>query len=300
MLANFFGKSKPVNFIVLFALFLSYFSFSLVTKEVSLETAKEIIGILLIFSVFNFIITKNKLTFDNSYAFLFFVLLLGFFPEAIHLDKTFLVAFSILLFSRKIYSLQSSKNSLFKLFDGGLWLGVSFLIEPYSLLFAVLLYTAIYLHEHFTYQTLLTPFIGFISVVFLFFTYCFWYNEMPLFYQLFDWNLSYNIDFYLTTKHLFSILFIAVLVFYALILKTPKALSVLNTFRKNWILTCIHLFIALITALLIPHKTGTELLFLFFPIAIILANGIELFQKSWISDAVLLLFFSCSIVANFL
>jgi len=34
---------------------------------------------LVVFSVYNFIIAKNLLTYDNSFAFLFFVILIGFF-----------------------------------------------------------------------------------------------------------------------------------------------------------------------------------------------------------------------------
>ncbi|MEX6626658.1 DUF6427 family protein [Tenacibaculum salmonis] len=300
MLANFFSKSKPVNFIVLFALFLSYFSFSLFSKEISFETAKELIGFIAVFGVFNFVITKNQLTFDNSFAFLFFIMLIGFFPDVIHIDKTFFACLIILLFSRKVYNLQSPKNTFYKLFDGGLWLGVSFLIEPYTALFGVLFYISIYLHQRFTYQTLLIPLLGYGCVIFLFFTYCFWYDKTEIFHQLFNWNLSYNIDFYSSIKYVLSFVFIGILVFYSLILKTPKALSVLNNFRKSWVLTFVYLLISSVVVLLIPHKTGTELLLLFFPISIILANGLELFQKKWISDVLLLLFFACSILANVL
>lgn len=300
MLANFFGKSKPVNFIVLFALFLSYFYFNLFSKEVSLETVKELIGFMILFAIFNFVITKNKLTFENSFAFLFFILLIGFFPDVIHIDKTFFTFLIILLFSQKVYRLQLPKNSFYNLFDGGLWLGVAFLVEPCTLVFSILFYISIYLHQRFTYQTLLIPFIGYGSVLFLFFTYCFWYNKTDIFYQLFDWDFSYNIDFYSNVKYILSFLFIGVLVFYSLVLKTPKALSVINRFKKNWILTIIYLLISSAVILLIPQKRGTELLLLFFPVAIILANGIELLQKKWISDVLLFLFFVCSILANFL
>ncbi|MGB1041924.1 MAG: DUF6427 family protein [Tenacibaculum sp.] len=300
MLANFLGKSKPVNFVVLFALFLVYFSFSLISKEFSFEILKELFWFLVVFSVFNFIITKNQLTFDNSYAFLFFVILIGFFSDVIAINTTFFACLTVLLFLRKVYSLQSSKNTFHKLFDGGLWLGISFLIEPYTALFGILLYLSIYLHKRYTYQTLLIPIIGFSSPVFLFFTYCFWYDNASNFYQLFNWNLSFNIDYYLNTNYLFPIILIGVFSVFSILLKTPKALAVLNTFRKNWILTLTHLVIALIITLVFKEKSGSELLLVFFPISIILTNGIEMFQKKWIADVVILLFLICSVVVNFI
>ncbi|MCT4700132.1 DUF6427 family protein [Tenacibaculum haliotis] len=289
MLANFFGKSKPVNFIVLFALFLSYFFISSLSKELSFNLFKELLGFVVLFAVFNFIIAKNQLTFDNSFAFLFFVILIGFFTDVIAINKTFYACLTVLLFLRKVYSLQSSKNAFHKLFDGGLWLGISFLIEPYTALFGALLYVSIYLHHHFTYQTLLIPVIGFGSVIFLFFTYCFWYDKIADFYLLFDWNFAYNTELYLNINYILPIIFMAIFVFFSIILKSPKALAVLNTFRKNWILVVVHFVISVFIVLLINDKTGSELLFLFFPTAIILANGLELFQKKWISDAILFL-----------
>ncbi|WP_233883150.1 DUF6427 family protein [Tenacibaculum piscium] len=300
MLANFFGKSKPVNFIVLFALFLSYFSVHLFSTNISLKSAEELLGFLIVFGIFNFIIAKNNVTFDNSYAFLFFVLLIGFFPDVIKINPLFLASLSILFFSRKIYSLQVASNKFYKLFDAGLWLGISFLLAPYTAFFALLLYTAIYVHQQITYQTILLPLLGFGAVLFLFFTYCFWVDETFVFLSLFDWNLSYNIDFYQQATYLFPLLFIGIVVFYALLLKSPKALSVLNTFKKNWILLFIHLLISSFIIILTTPKTGTELLLMFFPVSIILANGLELFQKKWISDAVILLFLLGTILMNIL
>lgn len=299
MLANFFGKSKPVNFIVLFALFLIYFSLGFFSKELSIDTIKELLGFIVLFSVFNFIIVKNQLTFDNSFAFLFFVILIGFFPDVIDINKTFYASLTVLLFSRKVYSLQSPKNTFNKLFDGGLWLGLSFLIEPYTVIFGLLFYISIYLHQHLNYQTLLIPLIGFSATVFLFFTYCFWYEKTTLFYSLFDLSYFYNLEFYLNTRYLLPILFISIFLFSSILLKNPKALAVLNTFRKNWILVIINLIISLLIVFLINNKTGSELLFLFLPVSVILANGLELFQKKRISDILILLFLIYSVIISF-
>ena len=298
MLANFFGKSKPVNFIVLFVLFLVYFSLSLFSKELSFNLLKELLGFTVVFSIFNFILAKNKLTFDNSYAFLFFILLIGLFSDVIIINNTFFAFLTTLLFLRKVYSLQSPKNTLHKLFDGGLWLGVSFILEPYSVFFGILLYISIYLHQQYNYQTLLSPLIGFSSVVFLFFTYCFWYDQIQEFYQLFDWSIHYDLKLHLNSKYIFQNVLITFFVLLVIILKSPKALSVLNTFRKNWILTIVNLATSLLIILLTGNNANSELLFVFFPSAIILANGLELYQHKKIADIFLFLFLLGSIAIN--
>ena len=294
MLANFFGKSKPINFIVLFVLFLGYFVFSIFSKELSFNLVKELGWFLVVFSVYNFIIAKNLLTYDNSFAFLFFVILIGFFPDTIQVNKTFYANLTILLFLRKVYSLQSSKNIFHKLFDGGLWLGISFLIEPYAPLLLVLLYFSIFLHQRFTYQTLLTPVIGFLAPVFLYFTYYYWYDGLDKFWLLFDWNFYPDLSFYSHEKYLFPILFISFFLVASILLKSPKALSVKNKFRKNWILILTHLVITTAILLLVEDGSGSEFLYVFFPLSVILANGIEFFQKKWYADAIIILFLIAS------
>jgi len=298
MLANFFGKSKPINFIVLFVLFLGYFVLNIFSKELSFNLLTELGWFLVVFSVYNFIIAKNLLTYDNSFAFLFFVILIGFFPDVININKTFYANLTVLLFLRKVYSLQSSKNIFHKLFDGGLWLGISFLIEPYTALLIILLYLSIFLHQRFTYQTLLIPIIGIFGPVFLYFTYCFWYDEVEKFTSLFNWNLYPDLSFYSHQKSLFPILFISFFLIASILLKSPRALSVPNKFRKNWILVLTQFVISTIIFLLVEDGSGTEFLYVFFPVSVILANGIEFFQKKWYADAIIILFLIASFAVS--
>ena len=298
MLANFFGKSKPINFIVLFVLFLGYFVLNIFSKELSFNLLTELGWFLVVFSVYNFIIAKNLLTYDNSFAFLFFVILIGFFPDVININKTFYANLTVLLFLRKVYSLQSSKNVFHKLFDGGLWLCISFLIEPYTALLIILLYLSIFLHQRFTYQTLLIPIIGIFGPVFLYFTYCFWYDEVEKFTSLFNWNLYPDLSFYSHQKSLFPILFISFFLIASILLKSPRALSVPNKFRKNWILVLTQFVISTIIFLLVEDGSGTEFLYVFFPVSVILANGIEFFQKKWYADAIIILFLIASFTVS--
>lgn len=301
MLANFFSKSKPVNFIVLFLLFLSYYIVTLFSKDITFfSISKELFLYIVLFSIYIFIVTKNEITFDNSYAFLFYIILTVFFINNITINSVFYANLTILLFLRKVYSLQSSKNLFHKLFDGGLWLGISFIIEPYTVPFALLLYASTYLHQRFTYQTLLTPILGFIPPVLLYFTYCFWYDDLERFFLLFSWNIPFDYSLYLENNYLFSIIFIGLFTLFAILLKTPKALAVLNRFRRNWILLLFHLIISGTAFVLVPNKSGIEFLFLLFPTSVILANGLEIFQKKWFADIFIIVFIIASITMFFL
>ncbi len=294
MLANFFGKSKPINFIVLFVLFLGYFILSVFSKELSLHLLTELGWFLVFFSIYNFIIAKNTLTYDNSFAFLFFIMLFGFFPDTIAVNRTFYANVTVLLFLRKVYSLQSSKNVFHKLFDGGLWLGISFLIEPYTAFLIILFYLAIFLHQRFTYQTLLIPLVGMFGPLFLYFTYCFWYDEVEKFLALFNLNFYPDLSFYSHHRTFFPLFFIGFFLVISILLKSPRVFSIKNKFRKNWILILTQLVLSTAIFLLVKDGSGSEFLYVFFPVSVILANGIEFFQKTWYADVIIISFLIAS------
>lgn len=293
MLTNFFGKSKPITILVILALFLCYFIIALVNNA---TIFKVLPSFLLLLAIISFINSKNDLSFDNSYVFLFSVVLIGIFPDVLAVNAVFYSNLTILLFLRKIYSLQSSKKIVKKLFDAGLWLGISFLIEPFSLVFIILLYLSIFIHQHVKLNTLLIPIIGLITPLFLYFTYCFWYDKTLSFYLLFDWFTYYDISLYSQPSYYITISLTGFFIFISLLIKTPKALSVKNNFRRSWILIILNFTCALILLILIKDRDGSEFLYLIFPSAIIIANAIEVYEKKWFSDIAIALAIICSLV----
>ena len=78
MLANFFGKSNPANYIILFVVFIAYASgaiFGGYLEEAGLIKLISLVGgVSVLFFLFNLILTKIKLTLYNTYGFMFFVL----------------------------------------------------------------------------------------------------------------------------------------------------------------------------------------------------------------------------------
>ncbi len=296
MLTNFFSNTKPVNSVFIITLFMCYMSIGFFTGEIASLNFGLFFWFLVLFGFVNFVNSRNDLTFDNSFFFLFFVILIGCFPSTIKIDSFFYSNLILVIYVRRVYSLQSSKNISKKLFDSGLWIGISFLIEPFSLIFIAMTYLAILLHQHVDYRKLLIPVLGFLSPVILSFTYFFWYEELDRFYALFYWYTSYDFSFYnsFSFQLLFGIVFL--LIFLSFLLKTPKALSVKNTFRKNWILLCFHMLLACALLVFIKNRNGTEILYILFPAAIIIANGFELFRKKWFADIIMLLIFLVSLI----
>lgn len=308
MLANFLEKSKPITFVVLITLFLSFVILALFTNnsvdfywENSLFSYGSYFFLLVsTFFFFNFIVVKNALTFDNALAFFFFIICLGLIPASYLDQKTLFTNLIILIFLRKVYSLQSSKKVIKKLFDGGFWLGILFITEPFCLIFVILLYVSIYMHQKITFQTLLIPIIAFGIPILLYFTYCFWYNDVSTFNDLFYWETPYDFSVFNSHKFTLPLLLIGVFLLFAILIKTPKALSVKNTFRKSWLLVLMHLITTIFLVLLVKEKNGSELIYLFFPLAVILANGLELVKNLLYKNLIITLFLIATITSYFL
>jgi len=248
----------------------------------------------LLFAIVLFIKTKNNLSFDNSYVFLFIVLLTGIFPQVLTINTVFYANLIVLLFLRKIYSFQSPSNAPKKLFDAGLLLGIACIIEPFSLVFGILIYLSLYLHQQLTVQKTVIPMIGFATTALLFFTYCYWFEKTAWFFELLNWFSYYDFSHYNTTGFLIPIYSISFFTFIGILIKTPKALAIKNNFRLNWILILFNFICSLLLFIVVKNKDGSEFLYLLFPIAIILANLVEVYEKKWFADVFILLLIAFS------
>lgn len=307
MLANFFGKSKPVNFIIIGGVFLIYFLMTQLTVIKPAETEGFLLpklGLLMLFGLFlflfNFIIVKNKLTRDNLYAFLLLVVFLGTVSNSLVNLNNLLVQVLILLTLRKVYSIRKLNNVLSKLFDSGLWLGVAFLLEPFSIVFFLMIYTAVVLFYEVSLRTIVIPFLGFCSPLFLFFTYLFFVDQTDVFYSLFEFTTTYDFSTYDSTFYSISFFLFFAVLFVAILARTPRVFSVNNKFRRSWLLLLFHLAVALAFVLLIKQRDGSELITVFIPMSIIIANWLQFLKKKLFVDLILLLFFGYSIAIHFI
>lgn len=297
MLANFFGKSNPVNFVVIFSIFLGFFltnsiySISLANLNLSLvlEYLLMLIFFLVFFFFFNFILSKNKLTLYNSYGFLIFVLLFGFFPDTMSSTDELFLNIMVLIYLRRVYSLRSGKDFYKKIFDSGFWLGILFLMAPKTVLFGILLFLSIWLFQKINFRTVLIPCLGFLSPTICYVTYCFWFNRTEEFMASFFWYANYNFELFTDRSLFISSMILGVLLLISILIKTPKVISISGNYRKYWILILFNLLIA-ITVLVIQNTLNeSQLILLFFPISIILTNWLESIQKSFIKNIIIAL-----------
>ena len=304
MLANFFGKSNPVNFIVVFLICLGFYIANFFTVNlvqfvdinVILNQLLTIILFLLLLLFYNFILIKNKLTLNNSYGLLLFALFSGFFPAVFLNVTTIFLNLLLLIFLRRVFSLRSNKDIYKKIFDCGFWLGILFLLDSTTVIFGMLIFLSVRMFQKLTVRTLLIPVVGFVTPVFCYFSYCLWEGDTSEFSNLFLWYSNYNFEVYTANKFLFSTLFLGIGSLISIFIKTPKVFLISGDYRKYWILIIFNFFLA-ITVFLIQntHQTN-KILLLFFPASIIITNWLENIERVFVKNIFIIVLIATPVI----
>jgi len=307
MIANFFNKTKPVTVFTIVLLLFLYYSFGCIKNNFEFFSVIYFIKKTVIFSlfilfllIFKFIIKKNKLTKDNSYALLLVVLFLGTFSEAIFSNPIFFSNLILLLSIRKIYPLRSGINTKLKLFDAAFWIGISTLLYSWSIFYIFLIYVAMLIYKKVSLKNLLIPIIGLVTPLFIYGTYCFYFDKLPIFYDRFNYNISLNFEAYNSLKFIIPISFLVIMLLGSLVILTPKIVTISNNLKFSWNVLINHLLISILIVIMSPIKNGSELFFIIFPATIIIANFIQKTESVILKNVLLYLFLILSISVYFL
>ncbi|WP_372765942.1 DUF6427 family protein [Lutibacter sp.] len=303
MIANFFSKTKLVTvFSIVVALFIYYFiaTFLLHSGELSLQFLVKRLGFfiwLVLFLLFaSFIVKKNKLTKDNSYALILMVFLLGTFTEAMFSNPIVFANIVLMLGFRKIYSLRTGFDTKLKLFDACFWIGIATLIYSWSIFYLLLVYVSMIIHQKLTVKNLFIPVVGFAMPMLIYFTYCLYFENAAFYYDRFNYEMNFDFSSYTSLlKLLIPVLFLFVVLVWSLIRVTPKVVSVRNNFKFSWDVLINHLLISIVIALLAPTKNGSELFFIIFPSGVIISNLMQLTKSKIFKNLILYAFLLISI-----
>lgn len=285
MLTSFFGKSIPLNYLILgvfivVGYLLGAISGSDIVVSPYLLTLHGVFIVLsvLIMLLLDFIIRKNHLTKTNTYAILFFTCFMVMLPVIFLQHKILLANAFLILALRRIMSLRSDKNSTKKILDASVWITVASLFHFWSLLFFVPLWIAIIQKPNSNYKEMLVPFTGFFAVLLINTSYYLLVNDS--FTWFFNWQDTISLDF---SKYNSASILVPVTVIIAFYIWTGVyrilRLSAISLKEKSNYLLLVYVSItSLFVALMGPEKTGAEILFILAPVSIIAANYIENFE----------------------
>lgn len=295
MISSLFKKSTPINYVILTFLLVFCFCVYQFKQISSLNAASTVIenGLVLLLLiatllVCTFIVKKNALTKDNDFSSFFMLLFLLFIPQFLNNFNLLLANFLILLAFRRIFSLQSLKDSKEKIFDAALFIFLASLFQFWSILFIVLVYISIFFHVSRDYRHWLLPFLAFCIVTILLVFYNLLINPLAISNYLASSEISLKLDYFVSIYQniAFSIyVVISVFFLFSLLLSFSKqSLNAQASFKK----IIASYFIGLFIFLLSNSKSNAVLVFTLFPLSLMATHFIEKEKNKPINEIVLI------------
>lgn len=291
MLSKFFQKSEPISFVFLLLLVgVVVFSNAYLIKQdvftwIGFFKNLGIYGfyVFLMF-LYDFVSQKYRLSPSSYFGSFLFLILISLFSEVFYLNRIIFSSLIIIWTTIRVFDLRKNENLESKLFDSGFFLGISFLMYPLSILYLFFIYLGYFIYLKIIDKRFFIPIIGFFVPVFLTYTYLLFFDKLPLFNNLIEFNISSNERWYEDLN--FSIpLFILMFVLLITVIK----LAFINVFsgieeELNYKLVIAHLFISLIILSLNRNEIKFTVIYLFFPSIILVGNTLFEIKKTWIKE----------------
>ena len=296
MISSIFGKTKPINYIIVLAfLFLFYWSthFLLYQKTYGPEellTQIIVLGVLL-FSIFvvNFIVKRNQITGTNSFAILFYALLIVVFHSTVLDNNAVLCSFFLLLAQRRLISLKSLKNIKLKILDATLWVTVASFFYDWALLYLILVFVAIYFYEPKNIRNWLIPFLGVFALGIILFSVLLLLDEVQFLTTHYSFELSFDTNFFAywanSTKLVIYTIIILLAGFWAFLKLGKLGMGKIMTMR----LIAVSFAIGVVLTLLKTSAQTFPVLVTFFSAAILMTKYIEVIKKINIKEIALMI-----------
>lgn len=286
MISSFFGKTKPINYIVLSVflfLFYGFFQFFNQNKEIQVDPIPlEILTVavlLLAIFIINHIVRIEKVTGFSSYAMLFFVLLIVCFSDTITDKNAIFCNFFLLLMAWRLLSIKSLRNVKHRLFDASFLIGIASLFYDWALLYLVLIFFVINVYDRKTVKNWLVPFVGLLTVFILVFTILKITDNLAFFAEHYTFSINtVGTSFfseYVNNKLMgYSILMLILMLLVFLRLRQKGG-------GKLVVLRIVFLFFIVGVVLsLFKSKEASPVLITFFPAAVFLTNYLETIRKT--------------------
>jgi len=291
MISSFFSKAKPIHFVIVCLILLMVFiiaKFYNINEPFSFRLIIRDIGLLLVCLssafVLDFLASRNNLTKKNSYKILIFSLFIALLPETILHSKILIANFFILLALRRIISLRSNKQIKKKLFDASFWISIATLFYFWSSIFYILIIIGLILYRIVDIKNYIIPFTGILTVGILWISYMILMNHD--FFNYFKNLIEFSFDYSsLNSKRI--VISSTIILSYGIwsmfyFIRYLKSKS--KKSRPSFIILIFAVIIGLLIIVVSPNKNGSEFLFLFAPLSIIITNYLETISEKWFKE----------------
>ena len=226
---------------------------------------------------------------NDNYEILIFSLFLLLIASTTRNTDIIFSNFFVLLGLRRIMSLRSQKNVKKKLFDAAFLIAIASLFYFWTILFFALILITLILYTDNNLRHWMIPFLGVVTVfVISISTSIIIYDS---FFGIFNISpeISYNFSNYNSVKYLVAITLLLSFGIWSSIFYLQNIKKKKKAFRASFKIIIVAAIIAFLIVLQAPEKSGSEFLFLFAPLAIIITNYIEIIKERWFKEVFLFL-----------
>lgn len=291
MITRFFSTSKPIHLVIVSSIALAitvgvYYS-NFIAKDIKSGWPNLLMASTLVMasiSILAFFVSKNSLTGKNGYKILFFVLLLAILPQSITEVKVILSNFFVLLAMRRVFSLRNNQRLKKKLFDAGFWIALATLCYFGAVLFYAWIFVALVLYSIDQPKNWVIPLISTVSVAVLYMSF---FIITTGTYGDFGSQLeapSADFTSYNSLQMIIGITIMISLGIWATVNYILRLKDKPKLFRASHLLVIYAALISVIIIIISPVKNGSEFLFLFAPLAIIMTNFLERLNDKWFAE----------------
>ena len=291
MITRFFSTSKPIHLVIVILLTLAVF---LVTRINNIEGSIGLILILkqlgayivVLISIFalDFLVNKNYLTKRNSYKILLFSLFLIVMPITFQIDNILIANLFILFEVRRIISLRSSKSVKKKQFDAAFWIVIAALFYFWDILFFILIIAALFFYSINNFKNWIIPFVGLLTVLIIITSYSIIENQQLSDLLNYIDPISFDFTKYNVLNLIIGITILTSLGIWTLFFYIKNLKEKLKRYRPSHLLIIVTILIRVVIVLFAPNKNGSEFIFMFAPLSVIMANYIESIKEQWFAE----------------
>ena len=303
MITTIFSKSKPINFLIVFCVLLV----SLLILEFKYAHSLSVnyglgtkIGMFLIvfFSVLllHFIVVKNGLSQQSNIELLVFALFVLAVPQTFISYKIIVSNMFILMALRRMISIRSKKEIIKKLFDSGFLIGLASVFYFWSILFFPLIIISLLFFSESKAKYYFIPVLGLATlVVILTAVSVIFYGDI---FSIFPQKVAFSFNY--TAYNSFQLIgAITILLSFGLwssVFYLADIKKKMRSYRPSYKIMFVACMLATAIAIITPNKNGSEMLFLFAPLSVIIMNYIETITDNWFKNSFLALLIIAPIV----
>lgn len=294
MISKFFSQSKPIHYIVLSILLLlifvltrlNVFSGNPNALFIGKQTGLFFVSVLSVF-VFDFFVSRNSLTKKNSYNILLFVLFFAVLPQTIMNSRVVFANFFVLLALRRIISLRSQKDTKKKLFDAAFWIALATVFYFWSSVFLILVFAALVIYGITDVKNYVIPIIGIATVAIILVSYFIVIDIDILQFAVNSFDYSFDFSNLNSKQIIFGATLLLSFGLWSLFYYIKNLKSQMKSYRPSFTLVILAAILGLFIVVVAPSKNGSEFIFLFAPLSIIITNYLEVITEKWFKETLL-------------